>query len=668
MKKFLLILFIIFVFTSLIFADSQVATASNPNSALAFVFTGESNAGGIVPNSDAAPEELLPIPQVQILNNNTFKFENLDIGTNNNIDHYNLLCCDTHGFELQLANSVKAHVFANNPQVYLVKTGQGLSTLSDWDVGGTFWTKFLQRIAAAKTQLPASTKWVVWYSLGLNDYIFGTPTSTFKTLTIAHLNKIKAELPGAIIIMTQFQSMGDIYTNAMAEIASAESNVYVVDSTGTSLTAEGLHWNYTGFKTLVPRMVAITNNALGLITPTSTSLPTPTITSEANPFGVMTWGNTDQTKMQIAKTLGAKYYRPLAVILDNNPLSCTECQAAMDRGFKLVLTIRANGGGGISTVPPTDWNAYRNTLSQVLDKYKPEILVIENEENSSTFYTGTAQQYLQELTVGCEVAHPKNIKCANGGLVSKLVVVLVSESYQPDANKADDYLRRALTPEDYTTVTASIGSSLWQSQIQKGQDLLAGYKTAGADFVNFHWHQENAETLPEAVTYLNTASQGLPVINNEISPQKSISPNQVTSFMQTMFDLNLPYVVWYSNDADGTGRTGRALTGKDGVLNDSGRSYQQFIKDNSLSTPTPLVLNRNGKKNIFAFNDIIPGSGNSGSFSADLNNNGKVDISDYSLLVFDFGKTGMPGFGPADINKDGKVDIFDYNILINNFE
>jgi len=51
----------------------------------------------------------------------------------------------------------------------------------------------------------------------------------------------------------------------------------------------------------------------------------------------------------------------------------------------------------------------------------------------------------------------------------------------------------------------------------------------------------------------------------------------------------------------------------------------------------------------------------------DLNNDGKVDIFDYNILVSNFGKTGTSGFIPADINKDGKVDIFDYNILISNF-
>jgi hypothetical protein len=51
----------------------------------------------------------------------------------------------------------------------------------------------------------------------------------------------------------------------------------------------------------------------------------------------------------------------------------------------------------------------------------------------------------------------------------------------------------------------------------------------------------------------------------------------------------------------------------------------------------------------------------------DLNQDGKVNIFDYNILVTDFGKTGSPGFIPADIDKNGKVDIFDYNELVENF-
>jgi hypothetical protein len=49
----------------------------------------------------------------------------------------------------------------------------------------------------------------------------------------------------------------------------------------------------------------------------------------------------------------------------------------------------------------------------------------------------------------------------------------------------------------------------------------------------------------------------------------------------------------------------------------------------------------------------------------DLNSDGKVDNSDYTILVSNFGKTGSGVVG--DIDGNGKVDIFDYNLLVVNF-
>jgi len=49
---------------------------------------------------------------------------------------------------------------------------------------------------------------------------------------------------------------------------------------------------------------------------------------------------------------------------------------------------------------------------------------------------------------------------------------------------------------------------------------------------------------------------------------------------------------------------------------------------------------------------------------ADLNNDGRVNLIDYSIMVNDLFKTG-PNL-PADINKDGKVNLIDYSILVTN--
>jgi hypothetical protein len=249
-------------------ADGGLATKSGP---IVFVITGESNSGGIGLNSQATAAERAPRACVQIMNltSGSFGFEDLKLGVNNLRDHFRLDgYYDTcHGFENQLANSVDAGVFTNTPQVYLIKTGQGSARMAQWAVGDRsgYWAKFLERINAAKRQLPANPQWVVWFSLGINDGIAHTPIDKWQEDTLAYLKRIKDELPGAVIVMTQFQSMRNYpqIDAALAKIAEEEARVFVVDSTGADL-ANPNHWNYAGLKTVAGRMAMTTKKALGL--------------------------------------------------------------------------------------------------------------------------------------------------------------------------------------------------------------------------------------------------------------------------------------------------------------------------------------------------------------------------------------------------------------------
>lgn len=245
-------------------------TASAADRPLVFVFTGESNSGGVGRNAEATPAELAARPSVQIMNltNGLFTFEPLLLGKNNLRDHAGLegFYAGCHGPELGLANAVEAGSFAGRKQVYLVKTGQGGFRIAQWapEHESGYWRKFDQRLAAAKRQVPANSQWVVWFSLGINDAIANTPVAAWKQDTLAHLKQLKKKLPGASIVMTQFQSMkryADM-DKALAEIAAEEPGVFVVDSTGAGMESDGNHWNYAGLKTVAERMVETTHNAL----------------------------------------------------------------------------------------------------------------------------------------------------------------------------------------------------------------------------------------------------------------------------------------------------------------------------------------------------------------------------------------------------------------------
>ncbi len=276
-------------------ASSTASATPDDISNLAFVITGESNSGGIGLNSAATAPEVASRSAVQILEltSGNFLFENLDIGTNNLRDHSGLegYYTTSHGLELGLANNTEAHSFPDNEQVYLIKTGHGGSQVSQWNYAGAYFTKFLQRTTAAKTQIPADRKWVVWMSIGINDGISGTNIVTFKNSLKTYIDNIKADLPGAIIIMTQFQSMPassgyPIINSALADVAEDEANVYVVDTTTATGTDGANHWTYAGLKTVASLMTTVTKSSLGLNFP---GIPTSLVATPTGTQVALSW-------------------------------------------------------------------------------------------------------------------------------------------------------------------------------------------------------------------------------------------------------------------------------------------------------------------------------------------------------------------------------------------
>jgi hypothetical protein len=305
----------------------------------------------------------------------------------------------------------------------------------------------------------------------------------------------------------------------------------------------------------------------------------------SNPFGVMF---ADTGKVEIAKELGVAYYRPISVFVNRWNGSCPECDAAVAAGLNLVLTVRNNGGLGQPTTPPTDLVSYKKIIGEIIEKYKPVVLVVENEENSKAlFYSGTPEQYNAQLAAACEVAHSQGIKCTNGGLVSSLVAMLVVEDYlnQGESLKAEDYLKRTLGSK----LEAKFGSKQMRAadlldkpktagQLAKGKALLTGYKDAGADYVNFHWYIADTGALKEAIDYLQRVT-GLPAITNEVGQQRNSDPEQVTAVMQKVLEIGIPIAIWFSVDVPGYGQA-KSLVDADGNLRQNGEAYKSFLKKN----------------------------------------------------------------------------------------
>lgn len=314
--------------------------------------------------------------------------------------------------------------------------------------------------------------------------------------------------------------------------------------------------------------------------PTGTPLP-----SSENPFGVMfpSVQLSIDTKIGMSDTLGVSYYRPAEVKVHTSSVNCADCTRLTTAGYKLVLTARNGGGAGNPSTPPSDYNLYRTNITKILDTYSPALLVVENEENSmALFYSGTPAQYHEQLRTACTIAHQKGFKCTNGGFVSSMTAALVLEDYYNAGKRseAESYFQRTLAGRDGVPATYEQlrATSSFQTQVTRGQQLIAGYKAAGADYINFHWYVADTRALEETVSYLRRIT-GLQPITNELGQQNNESPTQVTSVMQKVKDLGLPIAVWFSHDVSGFAGA-RSLFNTDGSIRPNGQAFANFISAN----------------------------------------------------------------------------------------
>ena len=156
-----------------------------PASDLLIIAFGESNSGGQVDNADATAGELAA-RTLQIWNVNTEVFEALDVGTNNNLDHFGL-DSTKHSWEIGLANIYDTGFFGRT--VRYLQTGQGGSRVTEWESADAYWLEFVDRTTKAMAAVSGQTP-VVWWTLGINDLGNGVTAATWKPLAQELIGRI----------------------------------------------------------------------------------------------------------------------------------------------------------------------------------------------------------------------------------------------------------------------------------------------------------------------------------------------------------------------------------------------------------------------------------------------------------------------------------------------
>ena len=321
-------------------------------------------------------------------------------------------------------------------------------------------------------------------------------------------------------------------------------------------------------------------------------------------FGVMV-AKTDgkqvspDKQMQVAKALGVNYVRTKIDIQGWDGTS-EAYEAATNAGLKVLLNINygvpRNAAGEHDPVPfPTDMNAYTKSLNSILNKYKPELVVIENEEDNPNYHEGSADDYINQLKTAIPLVHSKGLKVANGGITVREICLIIVDDYMQrgEKEKAMNFAQKAF-PANFAARLGT-GNMMKNPQISRqvefGRKIIEAYKTLDLDYVNFHWYEPvqargkgqdasavsfDPETFGFVVNYLKTKT-GKPVMSNEYGVLET-SAELVKSLLKAVKDNGLSYAIFYS--ADGGPGKAIALQNAGGDLRDNGKAFRDFIKQN----------------------------------------------------------------------------------------
>jgi hypothetical protein len=327
-------------------------------------------------------------------------------------------------------------------------------------------------------------------------------------------------------------------------------------------------------------------------------------TNERVKFGVMVAKTEGQVvgpekQIRVAKALGVNYIRAKVDIQGWDGVS-EAYEAAKGAGLKVLLNINygvpRNAAGEHDPVPfPTDMNAYTKSLNSILDKYKPELVVIENEEDNPNYHEGSADEYINELKTGIQVAHSKGLKVTNGGITVREICLIIVDDYMQrgEKDKAMNFAQKAF-PANFAARLGN-GNLMKNPQIARqvefGRKLMETYKTLDLDYVNFHWYEPvqargkgqdasavsfDPETFAFVVNYLKTKT-GKPVMSNEFGVLET-SAELVKALLKAVKDNGLSYAIFYS--ADGGPGKAIALQNASGDLRDNGKAFRDFVKQN----------------------------------------------------------------------------------------
>ena len=312
-------------------------------------------------------------------------------------------------------------------------------------------------------------------------------------------------------------------------------------------------------------------------------------------FGVMFADiSSVQDKLDILKQLHVKTTR-MTLSMDTWNGSNASLEALQNAGYKVLLNVywkKIRNTDGSKTPQPyptgSELETYRSRLNDILTKYKPAVLLVENEELVLKFHSGDISDYLNMLKVAVEVAHSKGVKVSDGGITNPQISLLIYDYLisQNQRDEASRFGKSAMSARVLKFAQSHNMNSDMGKKLEQAQKLLQGLRNIDIDYVNLHWYEPLSEkgtanvsasigavtpgALGHAVSFLKAVT-GKDVILGECG-QINTSASLTSSMLQEIASTGVPYAIWLSSD---NGTTKALNSGKS--LLPTGNAFVQFI-------------------------------------------------------------------------------------------
>lgn len=280
------------------------------------------------------------------------------------------------------------------------------------------------------------------------------------------------------------------------------------------------------------------------------------VTTTTN-FGVLPHDLKGDDQVTFTQELGLSYVRD-QIITSTFSGKAPMFDTYTSNGIKVLCNL--NYSAVKPSAFPTDMTKYKSQLENILQKYKPEVAVIENEPANDGYYTGPIENYFTELSTAISVCHSYGVKVSDGALHTGMVMILVYQNYLATGQqaKADDFAARALSSQ-YLRAAQGKGSSTINAKLETCKKMIAKYKTLALDYVNLHWYEpwndsdDPSISAPgvakEVADYLRTQT-GKQVLTNEFGQTNQI-PTLVASQVDEFRAAGFAYAIDFSGKSGG---------------------------------------------------------------------------------------------------------------------